>query len=115
MKLTTSLAIVVALILAGCGGSSNDSAPAATQPMLSIGQLKSEAVAENRVADAHLRAAMRAYNPNISHSEQVQQLKLGETARQRAITLHQQLCELVLQDPRTPHNDRLGMIANSCG
>jgi len=46
MKLTTSLAIVVALMLAGCGGSSKDSSSATAQPVLSIGQLKSEAAAE---------------------------------------------------------------------
>ena len=114
MKFATSLAIVVALFVAGCGGSSDDSSRSTTQPTLSISQLNSEAAAEHRVAQAHLRAAMRVYHPSISHSEQVQQLKLSETARRRAGALHQQLCELVLQDPRTPHNDQLGMIANTC-
>ena len=114
MKFTASLAIVVALAVAGCGGSSDDSSSSATQPTLSISQLKSKAASEYKAAEAHLRASMRAYNPDISHSEQVQQLKLSETARQHATALRQQLCELVLQDPRTAHSDQLGIIANSC-
>lgn len=108
------VALVVAVLLGGCGGSSNVSSHAATPPKVSISQLKSEAAAEHRVAEAHLRAAMRAYNPQVSHSEQVQQLKLSNEARQRTIALHQQLCELVLQDPRTTHSDWLGKIALTC-
>jgi hypothetical protein len=114
MKFITSLAIVVALAVVGCGGSIDDSSRSETQPTQSISQLKSEAAVEHRAAEAHLRAAMRTQNPNVSHSEQIQQIKLSRSAEKRATALHEQLCELVLQDPRTPHDDQLGVIANSC-
>jgi len=114
MKFTASLAIVVALAVAGCGGSSDVSSRSAAQPTLSISRLKSKAASEYQAAEAHLQASMKAYNPNVSHSEQVQQLKLSEEARQRATALRQQMCELVLQDSRTAHSDQLGMIASSC-
>jgi hypothetical protein len=114
MKFTILLAVVVALAVAGCGGSSDVSSSPETQTTLSIEQLKGKAASESQAAEAHLRAAMRTYNSNISRGEQVRQLKLSKAARQRASEFRQQMCELVLQDPRTPHSDRLGMIALSC-
>jgi len=114
MKVISSLAIVAAAALAGCGGSDGVSSTPEAPATLSIGQLKAKATFEFREAEVHLQASMKAYNPRVSHGEQVEQLKLSAAARQRGNALRRQLCELVLQDPRTPHNDQLGMIANMC-
>jgi hypothetical protein len=130
LLLEVLLAIVMAALLAGCGSSSNP--PSTTQPDLSISQLQREATAEHRIAEDHLRQAMRVtkirsalhkdhpqqptkiYNPHASHSEQVRQIKLSQAAQRRAAAIYKQMCDIVLQDPRTPHNDHLGGIARRC-
>lgn len=120
MKFTASLAIVVALSAAGCGGGGSQSTTAlstVTATPLSISQLQHQAAAQHEMAQSYLRKTMqlvREGKSNAEHAKSVRLIKLGRAAQSRADALHKQICELVLEDPRTPHSDRLGMIASSC-
>jgi predicted secreted protein len=118
MKIITSLAIVVALVVAGCGGSGKDSSSAATQPTRSINQLQHEAAAEHEVAQSYLRQTMqlvREGKSNSEHAKAVRLINLERAAQSRAHTLHRQMCERVLQIPNVlPGNGHLARTAYTC-
>jgi ABC-type glycerol-3-phosphate transport system substrate-binding protein len=126
MKFTASLAIVVVIAVAGCGGgeSQSSTAQSTTPTTPSISQLQREAAAQHEVAQNYLQQTMQitrdAYNKgeeylsNEEHQKAASLIRLQRAAQRRAAGLHAQMCDLVLRDPRTPHSDRLGMIALSC-
>ncbi|HXV05736.1 MAG TPA: hypothetical protein VFP23_07550, partial [Solirubrobacterales bacterium] len=102
----------------------NSKTEATAQPTSSISQLQHEAAAQHEIAQGYLRQTEQIVREGIAkgeeyasekeHAKSVRLIKLERAAQSRADALHRQMCELVLQDPRTPHNDRLGRIALEC-